>query len=61
MIKIALRLHVVIKSPVMEYAEQSKDKDVYTKNCCEYVEKQEGLMTEPLACELRYKYRPRKT
>jgi len=52
MTKNALRLHVVMQSSVMEYAEQSKDKDAYMMSCCEYVEKQEVLMTNFLACEL---------
>jgi len=48
MIKNALRLHAVMQSPFMEYAEQSKDKDAYMRSCCEYVEKQEALMTKLL-------------
>jgi hypothetical protein len=48
MTKNSLRLHVVMQPPVMEYAEQSKDKDAYMMSCCEYVEKQEVLMTKLL-------------
>ena len=46
--KNSLRLHVVMQPPVTEYAEQSKDKDTYMMSCCEYVEKQEVLITKLL-------------
>jgi len=39
---------VVMQSPIMEYEEQSKDKNAYMTSCCEYVEKHEVLMTRLL-------------
>jgi len=48
MTKNTLRQHVVMQSPIMEYEEQSKDKNAYMTSCCEYVEKHEVLMTRLL-------------